>query len=73
MSTWNLSPRDASSLRGPIEAALAGTPVSDVGRPLEALCIVYSFAPCAACAAHVFSPGRNAPVEVVARVGEGIG
>ena len=71
-STWNLSPRDGSNLRGPIETALVGTPIADAQRPLEALRVVHSFAPCAACAAHVFSPRRDTPAEVVARVGEDI-
>jgi hydrogenase large subunit len=69
-STWNLSPRDATGLRGPIEAALPGTPVSDPGRPLEALRVVHSFAPCAACAAHALGPRSRASVEVRARVEE---
>jgi hydrogenase large subunit len=69
-STWNLSPRDATGLRGPIEAALTGIRVSDVQRPLEALRVVHSFAPCAGCAAHLFGPDRSRPVEVVARVEE---
>ena len=69
-STWNLSPRDATGLRGPIETALAGTPISDPGRPLEALRVVHSFAPCAGCAAHVLGPRRSASVQVRARVEE---
>jgi hydrogenase large subunit len=69
-STWNLSPRDASGLRGPIEAALAGTPIQDPQRPLEALRVVHSFAPCAGCAAHTFGPRRGGPVEVLARAEE---
>ena len=66
-STWNLSPRDGSGNRGPLETALVTTPVSDAKRPLEALRVVHSFAPCTGCAAHTFGPRRNAPVEVLAR------
>jgi hydrogenase large subunit len=71
-STWNLSPRDGSGNRGPIETALMSTPVSDARRPLEALRIVHSFAPCAGCAAHTFGPRRDAPVEVLARAVEAL-
>jgi Ni,Fe-hydrogenase I large subunit len=56
-STWNASPRDALGLPGPIEAALAGIEVADPAKPVELLRVVHSFAPCAACAAHVVDPG----------------
>ncbi len=69
-STWNLSPRDGSGGRGPLEAALARTPVSDPRRPIEALRVIHSFAPCSGCAAHTFGPRRGAPVEVLARAVE---
>jgi Ni,Fe-hydrogenase I large subunit len=55
-STWNASPRDALGLPGPIEAALVGLEVADPAQPVELLRVVHSFAPCAACAAHVFEP-----------------
>jgi len=61
-ATWNLSPRDGTSLRGPLETALAKVPISDAGRPLEALRVVHSFAPCAGCAAHTLGSRRGAPV-----------
>ncbi len=60
-STWNLSPRDGTGLRGPVEAALVGIAVADPARPLEALRVVHSFAPCTGCAAHAFGPRRDAP------------
>jgi hydrogenase large subunit len=44
-STWNVSPRDADDVRGPLEEALVGTPVQDPSRPLEALRVVHSFDP----------------------------
>ena len=53
-STWNASPRDALGLPGPIEAALVGLEVADPSQPVELLRVIHSFAPCAACAAHVF-------------------
>jgi hydrogenase large subunit len=55
-STWNASPRDALGLPGPIEAALVGLEVADPAQPVELLRVIHSFAPCAACAAHVFAP-----------------
>ena len=55
-STWNASPRDALGLPGPIEAALVGVEVADPAQPVELLRVIHSFAPCAACAAHVFEP-----------------
>ena len=55
-STWNASPRDDSGGLGPIEAALAGVTLADPARPLEALRVIHSFAPCGGCASHVFRP-----------------
>ena len=52
-STWNAGPRDAGGARGPYEAALLGTPVSDPEQPLEILRTLHSFDPCMACAVHV--------------------
>jgi Ni,Fe-hydrogenase I large subunit len=51
-STWNASPRDGDGGRGPLEAALIGTPVADRERPIEVLRTVRSFDPCLACAVH---------------------
>lgn len=55
-STWNGSPRDAKGQRGPYEAALIGTPVADINKPVEILRTVHSFDPCMACAVHVVDP-----------------
>jgi Ni,Fe-hydrogenase I large subunit len=63
-STWNAAPGDAMGGRGPIEAALAGIPVADPGRPLEIARAVHAFAPCAACAAHLFDPRAAGPLEI---------
>ena len=52
-STWNGSPRDSSGRRGPYEAALIGTPVADLEKPVEILRTVHSFDPCMACAVHL--------------------
>ena len=56
-SAWNISPRDSLGMAGPIEAALTGIEVADPARPVELLRVIHSFAPCAACAAHVVGPG----------------
>jgi hydrogenase large subunit len=58
-STWNGSPRDASGQPGAYEAALVGTPVADLEKPVEILRTVHSFDPCMACAVHVLKPGRR--------------
>lgn len=52
-STWNLSPKDANGIRGPLEKALIGTPVADPQQPVEILRTVHSFDPCMACAVHI--------------------
>jgi hydrogenase large subunit len=59
-STWNASPRDAKGQRSSYEAALIGTPVSNLEQPLEILRTVHSFDPCIACAVHLYDPdGRH--------------
>ncbi len=56
---WNISPRDADGVLGPIEQALIGTPVADPKRPLEILRVAHSFDPCLACTVHVIDPNSN--------------
>ncbi len=58
-TTWNVSPRDAAGVRGPIEESLIGTPVADPEKPLEVLRVVHSFDPCLACAVHIIHPRTN--------------
>jgi hydrogenase large subunit len=70
-STWNASPGDAMGGRGPIEAALVGTPVADPTRPIEIQRVVHAFAPCAGCAAHLFDPRAARPLEIRVRAVEG--
>jgi Ni,Fe-hydrogenase I large subunit len=60
-STWNTSPRDSLGMPGPLEAALAGIEVADPAKPVELLRVIHSFAPCAACAAHVMDPRAAGP------------
>jgi len=58
-TTWNASPRDNKGVRGPLEEALVGTPVSNPDKPLEVLRVVHSFDPCIACAVHIIHPVTN--------------
>lgn len=51
-TTWNCSPRDDKGAPGPVEQALAGTPIADPENPLEAARVIRSFDPCLACAVH---------------------
>ncbi len=51
-TTWNCSPRDDRGIPGPVEQALAGTPIADSKNPIEAVRVVRSFDPCIACAVH---------------------
>ncbi|HEY3336544.1 MAG TPA: nickel-dependent hydrogenase large subunit [Candidatus Limnocylindrales bacterium] len=70
-STWNLSPRDVLGTRGPLETALAGTPVADPTRPLEVLRVVHSFNPCPTCAVHAFDPDGTGPFDIRVHAAEG--
>ncbi len=49
---WNASPMDNIGVKGPLEQALVGTPISDETQPVEAIRVVHSFDPCLACAVH---------------------
>lgn len=55
-TTWNVGPRDADGVPGPIEQALVGVPVYDMEKPIQALRTVHSFDPCIACAVHITEP-----------------
>ncbi len=59
-TTWNASPKDEQGKPGPIEQAIAGTPIADEENPFEIVRIVRSFDPCLACAVHLITPrGRT--------------
>jgi len=55
-STWNLAPRNAQGVAGPLEQALIGIPVGDIEKPINALRTVHSFDPCTSCAVHISEP-----------------
>lgn len=52
-TTWNLGPRCADNIPGPLEQTLVGLPVADTANPLEVLRVVHAFDPCIACGVHV--------------------
>lgn len=58
-TTWFCSPKDDRGVRGPVETALIGTPISDPKNPIEAARVVRSFDPCLACAIHVVEGDRE--------------
>lgn len=64
-TTWNIAPRNAEGVRGPMEQALIGTPVTNVDAPINALRTVHSFDPCTACAVHVSEPATGKHFETV--------
>ena len=64
---WNASPMDSNDVRGPMEQALVGTPVSNATQPVEVLRVIHSFDPCLSCAVHVMRP--DGKPEVVAQAG----
>jgi hydrogenase large subunit len=56
-TTWNASPRDAEGRRGPLEEALAGSPIiSEAGDgplgTIDAARVIHSFDPCMNCGVH---------------------
>ncbi len=52
-TTWNFSPRDDKNMPGPLEQALAGSPVRDGETdPVAVQHIVRSFDPCMVCTVH---------------------
>lgn len=58
-TTWFCGPRDDNGVRGPVEQALIGTPISDPKNPIEAARVVRSFDPCIACAVHIMEGDRE--------------
>ena len=44
-TTWDIAPRDADGVRGPMEEALIGTPVVDPEKPLNVVRVARSFDP----------------------------
>lgn len=53
-SAWNLGPRDANGVVGPVEKALIGTPVKNMEDPIELGHVTRSFDACIVCTVHAF-------------------
>jgi hydrogenase large subunit len=51
-TTWNVGPRDAEGVLGPIEQALIGTPIADPSDPVEVGHVARSFDSCLVCTVH---------------------
>ncbi len=66
-TTWNLGPRCAQGIPGPLEQALVGVPVADPSSPVEVIRVIHSFDPCIACGVHVIdtSADKTYSVKVV--------
>jgi len=56
-TTWHASPRDDNGIRGVFEEALVGTPVKDIGNPVEIGHVIRSFDACLVCTVHSVSRG----------------
>lgn len=59
---WNVSPRDSSGARGPLEQGLIGTPVKDLNQPVEVMRVIHSYDPCLSCAVHVMRPEQEVKI-----------
>jgi len=58
-TTWNLGPRCAQGIPGPLEQALVGVPVADPSSPVEVIRVIHSFDPCIACGVHVIDTSED--------------
>ena len=58
-TTWNLGPRCADGIPGPLEQALVGVPVAEPANPVEVIRAIHSFDPCIACGVHVIDTSED--------------
>jgi len=58
-SAWNGSPRDERGVRGAWEQSLIGTPIENIGNPVEAGHVIRSYDPCLVCAVHCLKNGKS--------------
>jgi [NiFe] hydrogenase large subunit len=63
-TTWNLGPRCADGIAGPLEQALVGLPVADPANPVEVLRVIHSYDPCVACGVHVIDRENNETYQI---------
>jgi hydrogenase large subunit len=53
-TTWNVGPRTADGIRGPMEQALMGIPIADVHDPVEVGHVCRSYDSCLVCTVHAY-------------------
>lgn len=53
-TTWNVGPRNAEGVRGPMEQALIGTPIADPADPVEVGHVCRSYDSCLVCTVHAY-------------------
>lgn len=53
-TTWNVGPRNSEGIRGPIEEALIGTPITDIHDPVEVGLVCRSYDSCLVCTVHAY-------------------
>ncbi|GAB4113275.1 MAG: nickel-dependent hydrogenase large subunit [Roseiflexaceae bacterium] len=53
-TAWNIGPRDAKNINGPMEQAFVGTPIADVHDPVELGHVARSFDSCLVCTVHAY-------------------
>ncbi|MGY2876098.1 uptake hydrogenase large subunit [Marmoricola sp. URHA0025 HA25] len=53
-TAWNIGPRDAQEVLGPIEQALVGSPIVDQDDPVELGHVARSFDSCLVCTVHAY-------------------
>jgi hydrogenase large subunit len=53
-TAWNIGPRDANEVLGPIEQALVGSPIVDQEDPVELGHVARSFDSCLVCTVHAY-------------------
>jgi len=59
-TTWNVGPRTADGVRGPMEQALIGTPIADMTDPVEVGHVCRSYDSCLVCTVHAYDARTGA-------------
>jgi uptake hydrogenase large subunit len=53
-TAWNIGPRDANKVLGPVETAFVGAPITDMEEPIELAHVARSFDSCLVCTVHAY-------------------
>jgi Ni,Fe-hydrogenase I large subunit len=69
-TAWNIGPRDAHAVRGPMEQSFIGAPIQDPADPVEMGHVARSYDSCLVCTVHAYD-GRTGVELSRFRVGEG--